>query len=720
MTRNSPRALRASFAIAFLCLLFHGRAALAQIVPDATLPNPSAVDPNGNTFAIDGGTAAGANLFHSFSEFSVPAGTEAFFNNAPGIENIITRVTGGNISKIDGAIGANGLANLFLLNPNGIVFGSEARLAIGGSFYGSTADRLQFADGLVFGATVGTQAPLLSVNVPVGLQFGSNPGSIRVRGTFQDTFELPTRASSAAEADDLTSAVIFNSLNRPIDLAVAPGKTLALAGGDITVEGAQLFAPEGRIVLGSVGPGSVVGIEPTGDLTYDRVSNFRDVRLDRSATVNASGNGGGRLQLRGRSIRLTDNSVAIALNTGDGENAASGIDVRADEFVLQQEAGLVSLAIGSGAAGDANLQVRTLTLSDRTILATATFGAGDAGRIAIRAADAVSVTDTSLIAASSVGAGAGGPIEIETRRLILGNAGEISSSADGLGRGGDLHIHASESIALNPGPGRASENESGALSRNGLFSTTASVADAGEIVITTDRLTLNASETAVPTDRPVAFISSRTTAEGKAGTIAIRANSLEAIGSPRRGGIARISSQGGETASGSAGSVTLIANDVAIRDGAQLLVSNFGSADAGTLSVAADILTLADGGEIAASTVSGGGGSVTLETGTLVLYRGGRIATDAGSTDGGNITIDTGVLAAIANSDITANAEGGFGGQVVVEADRYLRHGISRATYAPKRYHRHVGFRCFVRRHGRDRRAGSRSPAPLSSIYPLP
>lgn len=128
--------------------------ALAQITPDTTLGNEnSTVTSTGEVDSINGGATRGANLFHSFGEFNINEGRAAVFTNPTGIENILTRVTGANPSNILGTLGVAGNANLFLMNPNGIIFGANARLDIGGSFVGTTANAITFGEQGFFSAT---------------------------------------------------------------------------------------------------------------------------------------------------------------------------------------------------------------------------------------------------------------------------------------------------------------------------------------------------------------------------------------------------------------------------------------------------------------------------------------------------------------------------------------------------------------------------------------
>ena len=112
-----------------------GDRVIAQVVPDNTVG--TTVNLNGTAFEINNRIRSVNNLFHSFSQFSVPTNGSAIFNNMTDVQNIFSRVTGSQLSNIDGILKTQGGANLFLMNSNGIVFGPNARLELGGSFLGT-------------------------------------------------------------------------------------------------------------------------------------------------------------------------------------------------------------------------------------------------------------------------------------------------------------------------------------------------------------------------------------------------------------------------------------------------------------------------------------------------------------------------------------------------------------------------------------------------------
>ncbi|MDJ0797830.1 MAG: filamentous hemagglutinin N-terminal domain-containing protein [Calothrix sp. MO_167.B12] len=219
------------------CLTFLG-SATAQITPDTSLgAESSVVTPNVEirdipSDRIDGGAVRGNNLFHSFSDFNINSGRGAYFSNPSGIANILSRVTGGNASNIGGTLGVLGNANLFFANPNGVIFGPNARLDVSGSFFASTADSFIFDNGFEFNASNPQAPPLLTVNIPVGLRFRENPGNISNAG----------------------------------NLAVTSGQNLTLSGKTITSNG-SLTAPGGIIqVLGErVGLLDNASIDVSGD-----------------------------------------------------------------------------------------------------------------------------------------------------------------------------------------------------------------------------------------------------------------------------------------------------------------------------------------------------------------------------------------------------------------------------------------------------------------------
>ncbi|MEO0927450.1 MAG: filamentous hemagglutinin N-terminal domain-containing protein [Cyanobacteria bacterium J06643_13] len=255
-----------------------------QVTPDGSLPTQ--VNRQGNISEITGGEQAGSNLFHSFQDFSVPTGNEAYFNNGIEIDNILSRVTGGNISDINGLIRANGTANLFLINPAGIVFGDNARLELGGSFFGSTATGITFDDGTVLSSDTGQ--PSLTINAPIGLDLRNTTGNISSRANLQSDRSLTLsgnnlelqgqlEASENITLEALDSLAIRDSIVNPF-IATA-GQELSLQAGSIDISvlnnsESGLFSGA-NLTLRSDNPIS-------GDAQYFSGGNFRLERLDGS------------------------------------------------------------------------------------------------------------------------------------------------------------------------------------------------------------------------------------------------------------------------------------------------------------------------------------------------------------------------------------------------------------------------------------------------------
>jgi filamentous hemagglutinin family protein len=219
------------------CCFLLSSASQAQVVPDGTLgAERSQVNPIDSTSdRIDGGALRGVSLFHSFQAFNVGEGRGVFFANPVIVQNIFSRVTGGSLSQINGRLGVLGNANLFLLNPNGILFGLNAQLQIAGSFFASTASSFKFGDGSEFSTTNPQAAPLLTVNVLPGLQMGQiSAGSTIVnRGnltTGQDLVLLGDRL-------DLQGQLVAGRDLRLMGNSVISGKSRFASGGLLQIGG---------------------------------------------------------------------------------------------------------------------------------------------------------------------------------------------------------------------------------------------------------------------------------------------------------------------------------------------------------------------------------------------------------------------------------------------------------------------------------------------------
>jgi filamentous hemagglutinin family protein len=702
----------------------------AQIVPDSTLSVNSVVNLQGKTSVIEGGTQAGSNLFHSFREFSLPTGTEAFFNNSATINNIITRVTGGQISNIDGLIRANGNANLFLINPSGIIFGTNAKLNIGGSFLSSTAESLLFSDGSFYSATQPNTPPLLKVNLPVGLQFGGNPGNIINR-------------SQATQVNNDGTQVT-------VGLQVQPGRTLALIGGNVSLEGGYLTSAGGtidlsqvggtlvgsngqpiqgqatsggRIEIGAVGANSQVQITSAVNspqllsLSYQGVNNFQDIQLSKLATVDASGNGGGDIQVQGRRVNVSEGSVIRSNTLGDNRGgtlvirATESLDVLGNTLtndlidpslagagiIIPRRTSISTTSFASGRAGDLIVETGKLTVNLGAEIVAFSFGMGRGGDMFIRASDSVDVfgqaiplgfnpelfvpfgfdvpgfgeaafkaaASGSSISASSAGPGDAGSLRIETGRLSIRDGAFVSTNPLFIGNGGSLTVIASDSVEVSGTSKFNIPPKSLGISRSLLWSAATGSGDARDLTIETQRLIIRDGGT----------VQATTFGTGDAGNVLINASdSVEVSGSgfSPTDGVLSSNLSASTFGAGNAGNVRVNTGRLVVSNGGEVAVNSTKTGNAGNLEVVANSVRLIDRANINATTTSGEGGNISINVRDYLLLRNGSqiTAKAEGTGNGGNITIDPPFIIAVKpeNSDIIANAFAGKGGNINITA----------------------------------------------------
>ncbi|MDY6940131.1 MAG: filamentous hemagglutinin N-terminal domain-containing protein [Cyanobacteriota bacterium] len=671
-------------------------AALAQIVPDTTLPNNSQVNLEDAVREITGGTERGANLFHSFREFNVQTGETAFFDNGMSIDNIITRVTGGNLSNIDGLIRANGTANLFLVNPNGIQFGPNARLDIGGSFLGSTADRFLFDDGSFYSAT-DTAQPLLSINVPIGLQFGANPGDIQVSGAGTGRQEISTNGTQEAD--------FLNSLEGP---QVSGGETLGLVGGNINLSGGLLEAPQGRIELGSVGENQRVTIEPTPNmvgfsLDYSETNNFRDISLSQQAGLFASGNPNSRIQVRARNLSVTEGSEILTANFDEQPpgtialQATDSIDVSGESLNgIRSRATVLTFGTVDASTNAIEIDTRNLSIRDGGAVETVSWAGflseqifgGTAGGITVRAADSVEVSGTlmasngeqpSFLRSQTRGTSQAGNVNITTRRLSVMDGGEVSANTQGIGNAGNLTIAATDSIEIN-GTSILSDGSRGLPSVLGTATfiprndskisgpLDSRTGNAGDVTIETGRLTVTEGGQIVVFTDNVGQVGNITITAPESVSIVGAGSSLQAtnvddtISDPDRTSIQITTgqftlSEGGRVSAstnglGSAGGIKIDATESVVITG--VATDTDGSLLPSSV-LAETTSTDANAGE--AGEISINIGNMETGTGRFVLSNGGEISASTEGFGGvGKITVNAGELVNIIGPDSSLNA----------------------------------------------------------------
>ncbi|MHC5745457.1 MAG: two-partner secretion domain-containing protein [Nostoc sp.] len=616
--------------------------ALAEITPDGTLGNNSSIiTPNVNIKGlpadrIDGGATRSANLFHSFREFNVEKSQQVYFANPTGIKNIFTRVTGSNVSNILGTLGVDGGANLFFINPNGILFGNNARLDVAGSFVGSTANSFVFGNGLEFSATnPQTPSPLLIVN-PSALLFNQI-----IAAPIQNNSVAPVGIDPAG----------FNAFG----LRVGDGKSLLLVGGNVSMDGGQLNAYGGRVELGGLAAPGNVKLVFSGDnlsLKFPLNAIRADISLTNQAGVYVEAAGGGDIAVNARNVEILRGSslyAGIGGGLGTPETVAGDITLSAtgDIKIAGSGSGISNLVEqgAKGKGGNITIDSGDFSLRDGAQLVASTFGQGNGGNVTVSAKNAVSLAGNAYILSTveAGGVGKGGNLDINAANLSLTDGAQLititrgASDTQPAGRGdaGNVNVKVTGAVDI---AGEKNGLKSAILSRV----QTKTVGNAGNISIDSGDFSL----------RDGAQLSASTYGQGNGGNVTVSAKNAVSLT-----GNAYIFSTVSAGGVGKGGNIDINAATLSLTDGAQLLTITRGASDtqpagigdAGNVNVkvtgAVDIAGEKNGLQsgifsfLDTGTV-GNGGNITINSGDFSLQDGAQLsASTYGQGNAGNVNV---------------------------------------------------------------------------------
>ncbi|MEM6256414.1 MAG: S-layer family protein [Cyanobacteria bacterium P01_D01_bin.156] len=717
--------------------------AVAQIIPDTTLApssqlsdqnssvNTSATVGGSSAILIEGGATRSDSLFHSFQDFNVQVGERVYFADPAGIETIFTRVTGNNASNILGTLGVDGTADLFLLNSNGVIFGETAQLDIDGSLVVTTAESIDFGNGDSFSAVNPSTVPLLTVSTPLGLQYGADPGEIRVEG------------SGSQIVVDLNTELLDTRF-RQDGLIIPAGHSLALLGGNIIVNGGNLTSTGGTVELAAISTGylplsstteeflsfqSDAGV-PSIDLPSG--TELGDLVVTGAGSIDASGDPSGNVNMLANNIDFSSGSVILleTLGSADGGSlqaiAPGSITIQGLEYTgapfppnpptsaaenyspfVTSTWTTVAPAGSTGDGADVAINTDNFTISGGGILLTETNGDGDAGNVTINAKD-ISIGELDLTSNLSVfgsyvgvnAAGNGGDINITTERLSLIDGSITGVQTRGSGDAGVLNITATESVIIDSQlpefaffPALTSLVTAAAPILDIFGGSSPPTGNAGDINIDTPNLqVLNGSQ-----------LSSSNSGTGDGGDINITADTVEVDGtgdgfggvisfSPLEFAIREtpsfISAEVSDPGTGNAGAIRIDTDELKVSNGAYISNSTFGDGAGGDVIVTArDTIELAGTGtdETLISGIysravvgDGSGGDISLtapqiliqDTATIDVSNFDRLSgAPSGTGPAGNINLEADSIQVLNMATLNADTLSGQEGNIVVLAD---------------------------------------------------
>lgn len=418
----------------------------AQVIPDRTT-NSSVINNCQVSCSLTGGIAAGDNLFHSFQEFNIAPEASVYFED-PGVANIFSRVTGSNPSNIFGTLGVRGGdANLFLLNPNGIIFGDGAALDLNGSFFATTADEIQFDDRSL------TAIPDESENLPL---LTVHPSALLFARSGQN------------------GAVILNGAN----LDVPEGENIALLGQANSEPGIELSnsiirVTEGNISLGAVQDRAEIKLSEDFQLEFASGIVPGDIAIGDRSQIDAldfSSPNEHEIHINTDNLAITGNSTISTTAVGTSQGAKIAIDARSSvkiigagaesfqEFIATSlspekfailDHGLQTNTFGSGNAGDVEITTPELAIDRGAGIVSATNSQGKSGNVNLEITEQLTLRGSGLVTGSSIfSTGNVGEININTKQLLIEQNGVISSSTLGAGNAGNLTIAAAERVEI--------------------------------------------------------------------------------------------------------------------------------------------------------------------------------------------------------------------------------------------------------------------------------
>ena len=611
----------------------------ADVVTDGTLGDRATL--TGHILSIPPalGQQVGDRLFHSFQEFNLNAQQTAIFSGSPEIHTIVSRVTGTQSSLIDGTIRSTiPNADLYLLNPHGIIFGEHAQLDVSGSFFASTADSLHFQDGSQFSA----QSPQISVLSVAPLEsFGflsNSPAAIQVRDSHLSVPEGKTLSLIGGDlhftgklaSDSRASTRIYNP---PADALVFPNYSTKITAAAGTVQLISVSAP------GKIHP-----------LVANRALEQGTINLNQ-ARISTTGHRGGDIWIRSGLLHLHDAQIDSQTL---GEMTGGDIAIQATDIVLHGEqdfSAIVMSTQGAGLGGNVRIMADNLHISGGGFVLNGSYSTGHSGDTDIHLNHQLAVNGKNL-------------------NQFLLPSGIISAAyttKEMSGNGGNITVTAKDIQLTNGGE---------------IVVSTCGGGHSGNIKITTDSFTAHGMEKTTLYDETTQKNNDWFAQSGIVSNSLAGSKYLEAFHIPR---INR---------AGNAGNIEIFANDMALYNSG-LIISDGTQGNAGTIDIHTQRLTLADMGLIGGSTWGEGrGGMVNVNVSNELTIsnqyefsevRSGIFSDSLGDKeyagDGGNIMIRAGRIITISgHSTVTTETKNASGGNIEIIAPRLLVEGAKIST----------------------------------------